>query len=227
MIKVLKNWNEIGECTKFLKKKGLPNHDNAEKNWDFFQLKNCLQDVPKEAPIVDLGCGNLYTLNFLHAQEYQNLYGIDFLIGPTTRLRQIKRTVTDKRIPYKIEKGDLLNTPYADNTFELVISLSTIEHGVDLKAFFKEVARISKPGGYLFVTTDYWHEKSAQTPLEPKPFGLDWNVFDRSELDNVISVAAQNGLNVMAPAQVPEGEDKCVVWNGLEYTFACLIFKKN
>jgi len=47
--------------------------------------------------------------------------------------------------------GNLLHSPFFDNSFDLVYNSSTIEHIPDLKTPFSEMARICRPGGIIFV----------------------------------------------------------------------------
>lgn len=42
--------------------------------------------------------------------------------------------------------------PFPDNTFDAVISLATIEHLVHIEHFLKEIRRILKPDGFLYVS---------------------------------------------------------------------------
>ena len=50
---------------------------------------------------------------------------------------------------FKVVKGSLLDLPFADNSFDLVFSLDTIEHIADDVAALGELRRVLKPGGYL------------------------------------------------------------------------------
>jgi SAM-dependent methyltransferase len=43
--------------------------------------------------------------------------------------------------------------PVGDNTFDATLSIETIEHLENPRAFFREIARITRPGGLVIVTT--------------------------------------------------------------------------
>lgn len=43
--------------------------------------------------------------------------------------------------------------PYESNSFDAVVSIEVIEHVTDQFAFFRELARVAKPGGVVIVTT--------------------------------------------------------------------------
>ena len=51
----------------------------------------------------------------------------------------------------KTTVGNLLHSPFFDNSFDLVYNSSTIEHIPDLAAAFSEMARICRPGGIIFI----------------------------------------------------------------------------
>ena len=227
MIQVLQNWNEIGIATKSLAAQNLPRHTTAEKTWDLYQLHPFLQSLPTTARVIDLGCSGASTLKFLHALGFQNIYGIDLNITILDRLIQLSRMWKNRTFkpPFRLRRADLTKTPYPDQHFDLAICLSVIEHGVDLPRFFAESARILKPGALLFITTDYWQDKITPTHTV-KEFNLPWNVFSKTEIENLLTLAAQHGFSLYEQSPIPPCSEKCVVWNGLEFSFICLVLKK-
>ena len=56
-------------------------------------------------------------------------------------------------IDYIKEKrwGSMTNIAYADNSFDIVYACESFEHAINLKSAFKELYRITKPGGKLVV----------------------------------------------------------------------------
>jgi SAM-dependent methyltransferase len=53
-------------------------------------------------------------------------------------------------------RGDALNLPFADNTFDRIITSEVMEHIRDDAAAMAEVTRILKPGGIVAVTVPSW-----------------------------------------------------------------------
>lgn len=47
--------------------------------------------------------------------------------------------------------GNILLSPFVDNSFDLVYNSSTIEHISDWETAFSEMVRICKPGGIIFI----------------------------------------------------------------------------
>ncbi len=227
MIKVLQNWIEIGEANRFLSRKGLSKHSTAEKNWDLYQLFKIVSDLDRNIKIIDLGCGEMYALKLLYDLGFINLYGIDFDISFRHRLSQIsimwkRRSIN---IPFHLKKGDITKTSMPAEGLDLAICISVIEHNVNLEKFISECYRILKPGGLLFITTDYWEEKILVED-ERQPFGLPWKIFSKKEIENFIELSKINGFSLLNDSSIPECSEKSVVWNSKEYTFINIVFKK-
>ena len=112
-----------------------------------------------------------------------------------------KRFFNDKNISYLY--GDLRNTAFKDSYFDVIISISTIEHvglnntllytndftknentAGDYTAVLKEFKRIIKPNGFCFITVPYG-----------KPVIKDWyQVFGREQLQRAIKNFAPKEL---------------------------------
>ena len=97
-------------------------------------------DLPKTAKILDFGCGAGDTVKALRTLGYPNAFGYDVMDGRTllgaSRDHLTVGTLLDLRLPY------------ADNTFDLVISDQVFEHVQDQVRVFSELHRITKPGGH-------------------------------------------------------------------------------
>lgn len=214
MIKVLQHAEEVEAATQQLQNHKLPTHITVEKNWDQWWLYQLLNESDRHSSIIDLGCGDCCTLDFLAALEFEHLHGIDLAIQ-----RSLNR-------PYHLYKGDLTATPFADQSYDVAVSISVIEHGVDLNAFFREANRLLKPGGLLFVTTDYWHTKIA-VESTIQPFGLPWIVFSQTEIEQAIACASSHGLVLDHSVEIPACVEPTVSWYEKQYTFIALVFRKS
>lgn len=227
MIKVLQDWQEVGEVALALQREGLLTHHTVQKNWDHFLLREALSETSKDAKILDLGCGEGYTLKFLQSLGFRNLHGIDLSFGLKLylkRLQKMRQSGTFK-VPFHLHKGDITKTVFPDNSFEVAASVSVIEHGVNVEAFFTETFRILKPGGLLFLTTDYWEEKLT-TDDTIRAFGMPWQIFSRAEIAEKIEFAQSIGFNLQETS-IPACAEKTVCWQGKDYTFVALMFRKS
>lgn len=225
MISVLHNWTEIGEANIALCRHGLPRHGTPEKNWDLNLLRKTIGPVDRNAAVVDLGCGDGSTLKYLAALGFTNLLGLDLEISLRTRAASLARRIKG-RTSFRLRKRDIVNTRLKDQSVDFAVCISVIEHGVSLPAFFKEVARILRRGGSLFLTTDYW-----PSPIEvaggPVAFGLPWRIFTAEEVREALRLAGTFGLVPVVPAKDLEAQERCVVWGGREYTFLAMHLTKS
>jgi len=228
MVKVLRDWREIGEANLAMSRARLPGHVACEKTWDLYRLYELVRTAPRESRVVDLGCAGLFALKMLHAVGFSRLVGIDLSISWHDRASQLWRMWKGRtlRPPFRLRRADITRTGYPDGAFDIAVSISTVEHGVDLALFVREAARILRPGGLLFVTTDYWSE-GVNADSDFRPYGLPWHVFDQKQIADMIALADQYGLKLLEPrAREMECGDRCVAWGGCEYTFICLVFRK-
>ncbi len=200
-----------------LRKLGLPRHHDGPKNWDTLAaLTQILSQTTRNAKVLDAGA-ELYSalLPALYAYGYRNLTGINLVFSQPIL-----------RGPIRYEHGDITATQFEAGHFDAIASLSVIEHGVDLRKFFAEMARILRPGGVLVVSTDYWNE-----PVDTEgkiAFGAPIHVFSRQELSDTIETAHRCGLELETPFDFRCNE-RTVHWEGydLDYTFAVMTFRRS
>lgn len=213
MIKVLQNWQEIKVATSEIERMELPLHLDFHKNWDHLLLYNAIATQDKQITIIDLGCGECCTLNFLAALGFKNLHGIDL------NLEQ------NSNAAYTLYQGNLTQSPLTSGSCDVVISVSVIEHGVDLSAFLVEASRLLKTGGLLVVTTDYWQEY-IEIDRSIKPFGLEWKIFCQADIEQLIELARKNNLVLEQNGNIPASSERAIAWYDYNYTFIALFFKK-
>ncbi|MBD1824729.1 class I SAM-dependent methyltransferase [Cyanobacteria bacterium FACHB-DQ100] len=214
MIEVLQNWQEVQTATQALQQASLPTHITIEKNWDQWLLAQLLQssEINQQFKIIDLGCGDCCTLEFLSTLGFEDLHGIDFTIKPS-------------QSNYKLYQGDLTDTSFPDCSYDVAVSISVIEHGVNLDAFFQEAYRLLKPNGLLFVTADYWQSK---IPVDSsiQPFGLSWTIFSKTEIEQAIALAQSHGFLLEQNQEIPACTETTVFWYEKNYTFIALTFRR-
>jgi hypothetical protein len=210
----LQDKQSVVKATTILSSLGLKQHEDVVKNWDNLQsLCHTIDTTEKHEWIMDVAAtpGSAY-LDSLQLYGYKNLVTINL----TNQDTQIIDGIT-----YRY--GDCTKTDFATNQFGFISCLSVIEHGVDVVEFLRESARILKPNGYLYVSTDYW-----QDPVDTKnqmAFGSPVRVFSKSDIESLITKAAEFGLEITIPPCLL-CKDKVVNWIGMDYTFVSLLFRK-
>jgi ubiquinone/menaquinone biosynthesis C-methylase UbiE len=97
--------------------------------------------------ILDAGCGYCYhTLRL--ARSGALVTAVDF---SDVALKAAQQTITNAGIADKVElkQADLTALPFADNSFEFVVSWGVIMHVPEMEKALTELARVLKPGGIL------------------------------------------------------------------------------
>jgi 2-polyprenyl-3-methyl-5-hydroxy-6-metoxy-1,4-benzoquinol methylase len=112
---------------------------------DFLKKNNCNN-------VLDLGCGaGSHALQL--AKNGFSVTGFDISEEGIEVAREI---FSETKLKAEFIVGSMHNEfPFAQNTFDCILSLRTINHGTRDKIEFaaNEIFRVLKPGGYLFLTT--------------------------------------------------------------------------
>lgn len=227
MIKVLQDWREIGQCWMTLCRRHLPLHETPQKNWDHEWLRRLAEPVPRTGRVLDLGCGGGFTLGFLHALGFRDLVGLDLNIEGRMRLKTWARMVRGRTLtpPWRVHRRDITRTGLEASSVDLAVSVSVIEHGVPRQPFVVEAARLLRPGGLLFVTTDYWESFPADM-RRGRAFNQNWEPFARPDLERLVQQADEAGLDLVEPGPVPACGEATVHWMDSDYTFAAVAWRR-
>jgi len=81
-------------------------------------------------------------------------------------------------------QGDAQSLPFADNSFDVVVSCETIEHLPRVQAAVREMHRVTRPGGRLFLTTPNYFNFMGLYEIYARfrhPARLDDQPFDRRQ----------------------------------------------
>ncbi len=98
------------------------------------------EDLPVLAPVLDLGSGDGSFARQTFSEPLDA--GIDPWWGPTLEAKAVHH----HHLLALAQGGQM---PFADASFQTVVSNSVLEHIPDLDPVINEVARVLKPGGYL------------------------------------------------------------------------------
>jgi SAM-dependent methyltransferase len=106
--------------------------------------------INENSKILDLGCG--YDAKFIKSIEYKKgcfFYGLDLSVDNSINSDRIKLISHD------------LNTklPFENDSFDIVVSLASIEHLNNPNYTIREINRILKPGGKLLLTAPSVYSK--------------------------------------------------------------------
>jgi len=190
------------------------------KSWDVLNAYKFINEFLKlDAVITDFGCYASEILPLLHKAGYRNLSGIDTDPG-------VLNMPYSNRIEY-IVSDYLSKDVIPENSRDLIVSISAIEHGYAPELLIKAVSKSLKTGGFFFVTFDYWPDKIDTTGITM--FGRTWDILSDNELIELRDIANKYGLKEI---EVNQGDGHLdlnnppIHWANRKYTFGNMIFKK-
>jgi SAM-dependent methyltransferase len=140
-----KNWNNFFQGEKNLKKFGEYVFDYSKPDQDVINLVSFLKEN-KVKTILDLGCGAGRNSKYLSEKGFR-VMGIDI---SEVAIRKAKKDGGEA----KYFLADMRRLPFPNDSFETIISIQTIFHGrlSDIRKTIKEIFRVSKNGGIIFLT---------------------------------------------------------------------------
>lgn len=105
----------------------------------------------KNKTILDVGCGFGWAELLFSKLDPKKMVGIDYSEGCLAVAKKFKYPSCTFKI------GNALHLPFKDNTFDTVISWEVLEHipKHTEEKMFSEIYRVLKPGGHLFLSTQY------------------------------------------------------------------------
>lgn len=133
--------------------------------------------------VLDLGCGNgLLTLELARAVGAEGLViGLD----PSEDMRTLAQARCTEHGQVTILDGAAAALPFADASFDKVVSLQVFEYLDDLAAVSVEVLRILRPGGRLVVGDAHW-DMLAWYSDEPERMARMLAIWDRHLADRIV-----------------------------------------
>jgi ubiquinone/menaquinone biosynthesis C-methylase UbiE len=111
------------------------------------RLLICCKDLPANAKILDVGCGDGFHLNLLrqYGKKSWTLEGIDL----------DKRAIEmAEKSGLTVHQGSVETIDLPNNTFDLAFMIMTIEHVEKPDEVLKGVFKLLKPGGSVLIITD-------------------------------------------------------------------------
>jgi SAM-dependent methyltransferase len=126
-----------------------PQHDDGVAPW-YRLVGEYLGDVTG-LRILEVACGRGGFVRMLEGAGAQ-VTGCDFSMGALRVARGKLAGQNGGRSSWLIQ-GDVQRLPFAENVFDRVIDCETIEHIPDEQSALREMYRVTRPGGKLFLTT--------------------------------------------------------------------------
>jgi ubiquinone/menaquinone biosynthesis C-methylase UbiE len=102
-----------------------------------------------EGMALDAGCGGTAALTHACAEHgFRAVYGLDLSHANLIHAR----TVTAARPSIQFCRGSVTSLPFPDTSFDFVVCSGVVHHTPDPERCIRELARVLKPGGSLYVS---------------------------------------------------------------------------
>jgi predicted O-methyltransferase YrrM len=151
--------------------------------------------------VVDLGCGLGASLMYMAGNAA--IRGEGLTISPN-QAAGAARLLAEAGLADRVRcrEGNYLDVP-ADlhGTADVVFSIEAFLHSPDASGYFREAARVLRPGGRLMVCDDFLTPKAPDAPPHPArrlaEFRDGWRVGSLLTVAQVQAAAAEHGLELM------------------------------
>lgn len=99
--------------------------------------------------VLDIACGSGYGSHILETQgKAKKVIGVDLSAEAVTHAKnEHKETSID------FLRGTIVNIPFPQAQFDIVVSFETIEHVKNCEGTLAEISRVLRPGGMLIIST--------------------------------------------------------------------------
>ena len=151
----------------------------------FKKIINCISKLPKNAKILDVGCGKgSYLKEIYKYRPDLKLYGVD--IGEV-----------EKFLPKHIFfiKGSGEKLPFKDGIFDFIFCFHVLEHVLNPHDFMMEFYRILKKEGYVYIEMPYY--KTAYIPDGSMNFWSDVTHVRPYNYNSAERLLSENGFKVI------------------------------
>lgn len=110
--------------------------------------------------ILDIGCGGGRALKRLSPLVPEGkLYGVDYAETAVQCTKEENPTdIASGKLT--VVQGSVSALPFPDNTFDKIFSIESYYFWPDLENDVKEILRVLKPGGKVFITADIHHREN-------------------------------------------------------------------
>jgi len=126
-----------------------PAHEDASSPW-YALVREQIGNVTRQR-ILEVACGRGGFVCEL-ARRGAHVIGCDFSFSALCVGREKVRPLETGATPGFVQ-GDAQALPFCDESFDMVVSCETIEHVPDVLGALREMWRVSRTGGRLFLTT--------------------------------------------------------------------------
>lgn len=122
--------------------------------------------------LLELGCGE--------GRGIRELAPLATSYAAIDKIEEVINQLSADFPEHKFQQGHFPPMPYADDSFDTIVSFQVIEHIKDDQLFLKEIARILKPGGTALLSTPNIKMTLSRNPWHTREYTAD-------QLENIAS----------------------------------------
>ena len=149
-------------------------------------LKLCR--IHEKDKLLDVGCGVGSTACYAARKYNCRATGVDINSRMVERAKErAKRESVETAVEFEV--ANVLNLPYPDDTFDVVIAESVLTFVKRKKEALKEMVRVTKPNGYVGINEAYWtNDKPSEAVLKyfSKSLGNEAELVGPEEWKNIL-----------------------------------------
>lgn len=192
-------------------------------NWGFESIY-----VKDDDKILDVGCGGGSNVKRFSNLSNTKVYGLDY---SKTSVKESIKLNKDKIDIGQVEiiQGDITKTNFNDNTFNIVTGFETNYFWPNLKESFKEIYRILKDDGYLFICNEIQYRDQINPMIQYFCDVMGMKIYSKDQYLEILESIGFSEIKFQSKDTYTYDELRQYVNNGsmfgIKYTFKKL-FKK-
>lgn len=177
--------------------------------------------VPWGARVLDLGCGPGHLLSHLLRQKNCSGYGVE--LDDANLLACVKQGLPV--LQRDLEEGLQM---FADQSFDVVLQLQTLQSLRNVEAMLREIARVGRTGIVSFPNFAHWpHRLSVLSGRMPVSKSLPYEWYDTPNIRvgtyaDFGRLATRNGLKITDAFGLHQGR---VIRHGINWRASLAVFK--
>ena len=187
------------------------NHEGLAK-WSLSHL-----DISKDNVILDIGCGGGVNVKRFLKMTENKVYGIDYSELAVERSIKLNKSAVDEG-KCEIIKGSVSNLPFNDNSFDIVTGFETVYFWPDFENDLKEVLRVLKDDGVIFIANEALPKDSDERQKELIEL-LDMKIYSEDELVESLKMAGFSNVTTY----IKDSKDS---FTGEDAEWICVIAQK-
>lgn len=147
-------------------------------------------EVNEDSKILDIGCGGGRNIERFSAQisDSGRVVGIDYSEVSVEKSKELNRKAIDRGI-VNVLQGSVSDMPFYDETFDIATAFETVYFWPDFINDLKEVHRVLKMGGFIFICNEAVYREGEMDKYEDLVELLDMKIYSEEVLEKSLEKA--------------------------------------